>query len=95
MKDMRFPDLSGKIILIYLTNQCDEHNVVLEQAKFQMQGDKLFIVGVFAEGTTANDWATGIPTAVAWSNVEQYLVFDSLEDYFYRISLAHENQTLQ
>jgi hypothetical protein len=95
MLDMRFPDLSGKIVLIYLTNQCDEHNVVLEHARFEQQGDKLFIVGVFAEGTTANDWATGIHTAVAWSNVEQYLAFDSLEDYFYRISLANENQTLQ
>lgn len=95
MKDMRFPDLGDKVVLIYLTNQCDENNVVLERTRFEMQGDKLFIVGVFAEGTTANDWATGVHTAVAWSNVEQYLVFDSLEDYFHRISLAHENQTLQ
>ncbi|MDD2603237.1 MAG: hypothetical protein RBR20_11980 [Desulfobacterales bacterium] len=95
MTDWRFPDLSNKIVLIYLTNQCDEHNVVLEHPHFEQQGDKMFIVGVFAEGTTANDWATGIPTAVAWDNVEQYLVFDSLEDYFYRISLANENQTLQ
>jgi hypothetical protein len=95
MKDWRFPDLSDKIVLIYLTNQCDEHNVVLERPHFEQQGDKLFIVGVFAEGTTANDWATGIHTAVAWDHVEQYLVFDSLEDYFYRISLANDNQTLQ
>ena len=85
MMDMRFPDLGDKVVLIYLTNQCDENNVVLEQARFEMQGDKLFIVGVFAEGTTANDWATGVHTAVAWGNVEQYLVFDSLEDYFVRL----------
>lgn len=95
MMDGRFPDLSHKIVLLYLANQCDEHNVVLAQPRFEQQGDKLFILGIFAEGTTANDWATGIHTAVAWDKVEQYLVFDSLEDYFDRISLANENQTLQ
>jgi len=95
MNSMPFPDLQDKIVLIYLANQCDEHNVVLENPRFEQQGDKLFIVGEFAEGTTANDWAAGIHTAVAWSNVEQYLVFNSLDEYFNRVSMAHENQTLQ
>jgi hypothetical protein len=95
MIHIQFPDFSGKIILLYLTDRSDEHNVVLQNAVMENQAGKLFVVGQFAEGTTTNDWATGIQTAVAWDNVEQYLVFDSIEDYFSRISLGWENTTYQ
>ncbi len=92
MIELRFPDLSEKVVLIYLIGRAIEDAVVLENARFEVQGAKTFIVGEFSEGTTANDWVSGIRTAISWDSVEQYLIFDSLEDYFARVSRAYEKE---
>lgn len=92
---MNYPDLKNKTILLYLFNRPDEHNVVLQDATLENQAGKMFIVGVFAEGTTANDWAAGVRTAVAWDSVEQYLIFDTIDNYFERISIGWEKKTVQ
>ena len=92
---MHYPDFKNKIILLYLFNRPDDHNVVLQDASLENQAGRMFIVGEFAEGTTANDWAAGVRTAVAWDSVEQYLVFDTIENYFERISIGWENKTVQ
>jgi hypothetical protein len=95
MFQMTFPDFSGKIVLIYLANRSDDYNVVMQHATLENQAGKIFIVGEFAEGTTASDWAAGIRTAVSWENVEQYLVFDSIEDYYSRMSIGWNDRTVQ
>jgi hypothetical protein len=95
MFQMTFPDFSGKIVLIYLVNRSDDYNVVMQHATLENQAGKIFIVGEFAEGTTASDWAAGIRTAVSWENVEQYLVFDSIEDYYSRMSIGWDDRTVQ
>ena len=92
---MNYPDIKDKIVLLYLFNRPDDHNVVLQDASLELQAGRMFIVGVFANGTTANDWAAGVRTAVAWDSVEQYLLFDTIEDYFERISIGWENKTVQ
>jgi hypothetical protein len=89
------PDFTNKILLIYLCDRPDEHNVLIKNAAFVDQGGRVFLVGEFAEDTTANDWAAGVQTAIAWDRVEQYLVFDSIEDYFARVSAGWENKTVQ
>jgi len=93
LNELYFPDFSDKILLIYLGNRNSEESVVLENAAFQVQGDKIFMVGRIAEGTTPNDWASGVITAVAWDSIEQYLVFDSLQEYMDRVarSFTEEN----
>jgi hypothetical protein len=95
MFQMSYPDFTGKIVLIYLAHRSDDYNVVLQNAELQNQAGKIFIVGEFADGTTSNDWAAGIRTAVSWENVEQYLVFDTLEDYYSRMSIGWNDRTVQ
>jgi hypothetical protein len=92
---MNYPEFQNKVILLYLHNRPDDHNVVLQDASMESQAGRMFIVGEFAEGTTANDWATGVRTAVAWDCVEQYLIFDTIENYFERISMGWESKTVQ
>lgn len=94
MTDMVFPDFSGKIILIYLINRSLDDAVVLHHVRFEVQGARIFLIGEYAEGTTANDWAVDVTTAVSWDSVEQYLVFDSIEDYFNRASLAYNKESM-
>ncbi len=95
MFQMAFPDFTGKIVLIYLVNRSDDYNVVLQNASLENHAGKIFIIGEFAEGTTASDWAADIRTAVSWENVEQYLVFDSLEEYYSRMSIGWNDRTVQ
>jgi len=90
-----FPDLHNKVVLVYIRNRPLDDYVVLERVAFEIQGGKAFIVGAIAEGTTTNDWAAGVPTALSWDSVEQYLVFDSLEDYFARETQSYDPQSIQ
>lgn len=92
LKELYFPDLSGKTVLIYLGNRTSEESVVLEDVSFQIQGDKIVMVGRIAEGTTPNDWASGITTAVSWDGIEQYLVFDSLQEYLDRVARSYTDE---
>ncbi len=89
LNEFYFPDLSEKIVLIYLGSRTSEESVVLEDVAFQIQGDKIFMVGRIAEGTTPNDWASGVSTAIAWDRIEQYLVFDSLQEYMDRVARSY------
>ncbi len=92
---MRLPDFAGKVVLLYLTYTSDDRGIVLEDPVFQAQGDRLFLVGRIAEGTSPNDWVAGSMSGVAWESVDQYLVFDSLEDYLGRASLAWAENPMQ
>ena len=86
---MQFPDFSNKIILDYLMGRPPDDGVLLQHAAFEIQGGRPFIIGEFAEGASANDWVAGVITALAWDTVQQYFVFDSMEDYMARASQAY------
>ncbi|MGD9330129.1 MAG: hypothetical protein PVJ53_02390 [Desulfobacterales bacterium] len=86
---MQFPDFSDKIVLVYLMGRPPDDGVLLQQAVFEMQAGRPFIIGEFAEGASANDWVAGVRTALAWDTVQQYFVFDSMEDYMARASQAY------
>lgn len=83
---LQFP---GKTLLLFVVNRSPDDAIVLQNVRMDVIGGRQFVAGEFAEGTTANDWASGVPTAVAWDCVEQYMVFDSLEDYFARAAKAY------
>lgn len=93
MNHMSFPDLSGKIVLIYLKGRPPDDSVLLSDASFDVQGGKVFLVGQFAEGASANDWVAGIETALAWDCIEQYFLFDSIDDYMNRVSRAYSTES--
>ena len=90
MAEMDFPNLSGKVILVYLVNRSLEECVLLTDASFEIQGGKVFLVGKFAEMVSANDWIAGVKSNLSWDCVEHYYVFDSMEDYTTRASKAYE-----
>jgi hypothetical protein len=95
MELISFPDLRDKVVLVYIRNRPLDDYVVLERAHFEIQGGRGFVVGRIAEGTTTNDWAAGVPTALSWESVEQYLIFDTLEDYFARETQSYDPQSIQ
>lgn len=94
-KQTPLPDLAGKVVVLYLANRNFEHVVVMENPDFTMQGGRLFLSGEIPDGVSPNDWAAGIVSSVAWDRVEEYLVFNSLEDYLSRATVAMDDSMLQ
>ena len=76
MKD-RTPDFCGKIVSLSTADSV----LSIQDAHFEQQCGRLFIVGTVPKGGSQNDWAQGTMSAVAWDAVTDYLVFDSDKEY--------------
>ena len=79
MKKTSLPDFTGKIVQASLIG--DNHCYAIESPQFEMQGDRLFLVGTVPRGGTSSNWSEGALCAVAWEKVTDYLVFASLKHY--------------
>lgn len=79
MKKKTLPDFTNKIVQASLFG--DDHSYAMDSPHFEMQGERLFLVGVVPHGGTSSNWSEGAICAVAWDRVTDYLVFDSLKHY--------------
>ncbi len=92
------PDFSTKLISVSLAGEDDGR--ALDRPHWEMQGGRLFLVGMVPRGGSTRDWCEGIVSAVAWDQVTDYLVFDSSEHYRERLRVyvgpkrkaRHENR---
>jgi hypothetical protein len=73
------PDLTGKVVSITIMDDNHPHDLI--SPVYEMQGGRLFLVGVTPAGATHSDWSVDVPWAVAWDRVTDYFVFNSLEQY--------------
>ena len=76
---MIFPNFSGKFVSLSIAG--DSHTYAMERAHFELQGGRLFLVGIVPHGGSNGDWSEGAGCAVAWDGVTDYLVFNSIEHY--------------
>lgn len=58
-----------------------DDNLAIKDISFQEQFGRIFVVGVIPKGTTRNDWAIGMPCAIAWDSITDYIIFDSEDSY--------------
>ena len=79
------PDFSQK--LVSLSFASSEASQCIEHPRWETQGGRLFLVGTVPRGGSARDWCEGIVSAVAWDQVSDYLVFDSVKDYRARLKI--------
>ena len=86
MSEHAFPDLRNKALAVYLRNRSAEYANIIEYPEFEMQGGRVFLVGTVANCVPYGTWNAGARTAIAWDEVEQYIVFDSVEEYLDRCS---------
>ena len=82
----KLPDFKNKTVLFRMINV--EIDTTIENPMFEMLSGRLFVTGRMTEGSSQNDWLAGLVTSLAWDCVQGYVVFDSLEDYLARASLA-------
>ncbi|GLQ31363.1 hypothetical protein [Litoribrevibacter albus] len=56
--------------------------LAMKDISFQTIQDRLFVVGRIPLGATSKDSALNNTCAIAWNSVQDFLVFDSEQDYF-------------
>lgn len=79
------PDFSRKVVSLGIVG--NEQSYAVESPHFEMQAGRLFLVGTVPPGGSTRDWSKGVESAVAWDQVTDYLVFDSVEDYQKRLRI--------
>lgn len=84
------PDFSGKLVSVSFSGADDSCS--LANPHWETQGDRLFLVGTVPPGGSTRDWCKGIVSAVAWDQVSDYIVFDSIEDYQARLRIYNKSK---
>ena len=85
------PDFAGKLVAFYVADptQALAGGVLLEYPEFKVFGGRVFVVGRSPE-LAGTEWASQLPSGLAWDSVIQYIVFASREDYLERGKQAPE-----
>jgi hypothetical protein len=84
MKKTIFPDFNNKVVLVGIAT--DDYSYSMNCPRWETQGGRLFLAGTVPRGGSGRDWAEGAVRAVAWDEVTDYLVFDSIKDFHKRHS---------
>lgn len=71
------PNFSGKVISVKLEN--DESSYDFYDSHFEMQGERLFLIGTIPHDSTRSNWSENCTGAIAWECVTAYVVLDSLD----------------
>jgi hypothetical protein len=79
------PDFRGKTVVVYGHGRAFYTPVVLSGCSFEVQGGRLFLVGRDQQSGSQPSWSNGARRAIAWEAVEDYLVFDSHQEYLARL----------
>ena len=77
------PNFKGKVVSVVLRDK--SWTRAIQDPRFEVQCDRLFLVGVSPLDSSSKDWITGLRYAVAWDCIMDYAVFDSVQDYQRRL----------
>ena len=79
------PSLRGKTVAVHVRNRPTTPPVLLSECILESRGGRLFLVGTSQPpDRSLNDWTDGVRRAVAWDAVDEYLLFQSPEDFYSR-----------
>jgi len=82
---METPKLRGKTVAIFARHRSGMPPIVLSDCFLETRGERMFIVGAgMSTHQGAPEWTDGARRSVAWDAVEEYLLFDTPEDYYTR-----------
>ena len=85
MKRNKLPDFSSKVVYVALAGD-KRYNLTLVSPHWEDHSGRLFLVGAVPPRGSARDWCVGLVTGIAWDQITDYVVFDSLKDYHERFA---------
>ncbi len=82
MKDT-LPDFEDKILSVLCVGESTGQ--LISNPRFELQVGRVFLVGVVPEDDSRGNWMAGLQMSIAWDRVQDYVVFDSIDDYLDRL----------
>jgi hypothetical protein len=77
------PSFKGKVLSVLCKSE--DSSQMIWEPKFEIQGGRLFLVGMVPPESSQDNWMEGLPSAISWDSVQDYVIFDSVEDYLKRL----------
>jgi hypothetical protein len=75
--------LRGKTVAVHMRSRAGVPPIVLKDCMLETRGSRLFLVGTSVPVQPAvTEWTDGVRRAIAWDAVDDYLLFDSPDDYY-------------
>ena len=84
MKKSKHP-FTGKLVYVALIGD-KRYNLTVHRPHWEKHGGRHFLVGTVPPGGSSRDWSVGAVAGIAWDQVTDYMVFDSIEDYHEHLS---------
>ena len=79
------PNFDGKIVMLLLLNRSTDVTNLLRDVRFEMQGGRLFMIGNVLPHPDQTGPFDNVINGVAWEEVAEYMVFDSVADLAKRV----------
>ena len=79
----KLPEFDGKVVSVVCANE--DTGQLIRSPHFEDQCGRVFIVGTVPEDASQDNWMEDLPCAIAWDTVQDYVVFDSMDDYLSRL----------
>ena len=90
MKKLKLPDFTNKCVSVSLANQ--DYGRIVANPHWEMQGDRLILVGTVPPDACDANWCAGLTAALAWDQASEYVVFNSVEHYRKRIAIYERSK---
>ncbi len=79
----QLPRLAGKVLSVLCAGE--DTGQLISNPSFEEQGGRLFLVGTVPKDASRDNWMEGLPCAIAWDTVQDYVIFASMDDYLTRL----------
>lgn len=77
------PDFAGMLLSIICNSE--RGGQLIYSPWFENQAGRIFLVGTIPNDVAPDEWMEGLSTAIAWDSVQDYVVFDSIDEYKKRV----------
>jgi len=82
------PQFAGRVLSVLCAGE--DTGQLIYDPSFEEQGGRLFLVGLVPEDASRDNWMEGLTGAIAWETVQDYVIFDSMQDYLTRLHEARK-----
>jgi hypothetical protein len=85
MEGTQLPDFTGKVLVVRLTHRDAGVTNVVAKARLENQAGRLFLVGEIVDDPSQKTQFAGRTNAIAWDQVAEYIVLNSVEEYHHHL----------
>jgi hypothetical protein len=81
------PKFTDKVLAVYLIGREGVVTNIIRNVHMEEQAGRFFLVGETVENPNQPQPFAGLRNAVAWDQVAEYIVLDSVEDLYHRLNI--------